>query len=72
MGKKVEIQEGALSRVLAARTDALRQAIEGTLGAYVKKTRENLEWIFANMPPYFFITMQDETEADPQLGDEAT
>lgn len=63
MVKKAEIQQEMLSGVLAEQTSALRQAIEGTLGAHLQRTRENLEWIFDNMPPYFFITMQDETEA---------
>jgi glutamate dehydrogenase len=63
MGKKVEIQQEILSRVLAEQASSLRQAIEGTLGVHLQKTRGNLEWIFTNMPPYFFITMQDETEA---------
>jgi glutamate dehydrogenase len=43
--------------------EALHQEIQGALATQYQKASENLNWLFANMHPYFFITMKDEAEA---------
>jgi glutamate dehydrogenase len=63
MKKKIDTQQQILLEMMAEQASAVRHAIEAALGGHHEKTRESLEWLFANMPPYFFITMQDETEA---------
>ncbi|MGD2126627.1 MAG: NAD-glutamate dehydrogenase, partial [Desulfobacteraceae bacterium] len=42
---------------------ALYEHIQQRLKARGQKTAENLAWLFANMHPYFFITMKEEPEA---------
>lgn len=41
----------------------LREQTHKELGVQHRKTSENLDWLFANMHPYFFITMGEETQA---------
>jgi glutamate dehydrogenase len=41
----------------------LHQLITDSLTDHCRKAVENLEWLYANMHPYFFITMKEETEA---------
>lgn len=48
---------------MAERITAVQKAIEQALRASLNRVSGNLQWLFANMPPYFFITMHDEQEA---------
>jgi hypothetical protein len=41
----------------------LREEAHRKLGVQHRQTSENLDWLFANMHPYFFITMGEETQA---------
>jgi len=43
--------------------EVLHRRIESRLVDKSKKTSENLEWLYKNMHPYFFITMKEEVEA---------
>ena len=38
-------------------------SIKKDLETQNRKAQENLQWLFANMHPYFFITMREETDA---------
>ena len=42
---------------------ALGQDIQQSLLYQSEKASENLDWLLANMHPYFFITMKEEAEA---------
>lgn len=42
---------------------ALYRKIQKNLATHYSKARENLNWLYANMHPYFFITMKEEIEA---------
>jgi glutamate dehydrogenase len=49
---------------LSGSTDpVLHEEVHKKLGVQGRKTSENLDWLFANMHPYFFITMREETQA---------
>jgi glutamate dehydrogenase len=67
MGNKQASQNDGLAEALAEQADLLRQAIEQTVRSCLNKALENLQWIFSNIPLYFFITMQNETEAIANL-----
>lgn len=54
---------GALRDEVEGHDTALRQLIVESLTNYCRKASENLDWLYANMHPYFFITMKEETEA---------
>lgn len=45
------------------------RTIEGTLEARRSRMLDNLDWLCANMNPYFFITMKEETEAVSRLAE---
>ena len=47
---------------LVSRGVALHGQIAERLLEQSKKTSENLDWLFSNMHPYFFITMKEEVE----------
>jgi glutamate dehydrogenase len=53
----------ALQDAMSSRDAALYRKIRRTLGATLQTPSENLEWLYANMHPYFFITMKEEIEA---------
>jgi len=57
------IPQKELQQALTTRGAAVYRQIERTLGTYLSKTSENLDWLYANMHPYFFITMKEETDA---------
>ncbi len=48
-----------MPQALSMRDTSLCRTIERTLGASRRKVLENLDWLCANMNPYFFITMKD-------------
>ncbi len=50
-------------QALTSSDATLYRKIERALGASLIKASENLDWLYANMHPYFFITMKEETEA---------
>lgn len=56
------IPQKELQQVLTTKDAALYRQIERTLGAHLSKTSENLDWLYANMHPYFFITMKEERD----------
>jgi glutamate dehydrogenase len=47
--------------------DQVQGEIQKTLDSHARKASENLQWLSANMHPYFFITMKEETEAIANL-----
>ncbi len=67
MADKEIKQEDILAEVLAEQAKALQQSIQAIVTSRLNDALENLAWLFANMPPYFFITMQNETEAIANL-----
>jgi glutamate dehydrogenase len=56
------IPQKELQQVLTTQDAALYRRIERALGAHLSKTSENLDWLYANMHPYFFITMKEEMD----------
>jgi glutamate dehydrogenase len=42
---------------------ALYRQIRDSLASYSRNSSENLEWLYANMHPYFFITMKEDMDA---------
>jgi len=58
-----------MPQAVSMRDTALCRTIEQTLGASRRKVLENLDWLCANMNPYFFITMKDEIEASARLAE---
>ena len=48
---------------------AFRRKIQQTLLVHGRKAKENLNWLYANMHPYFFITMKEEIEAIVNLAE---
>ena len=57
------IPKKELQQALTTPDAALYRQIERALGAHLSKTSENLDWLYANMHPYFFITMKEERDA---------
>ena len=61
-GLKVRsVQDHEVPAVL--QDEALHRGIESRLLDQSRKTSENLQWLYKNMHPYFFITMKEEVEA---------
>ena len=58
-----------MPEALAMRNSVFFRTIERTLGASRRKPLENLDWLCANMNPYFFITMKEEIEAITRLAE---
>jgi glutamate dehydrogenase len=58
---RLEKKETAPSEVIP--DEALHREIQDELATQYQKASENLNWLFANMHPYFFITMKEEAEA---------
>jgi glutamate dehydrogenase len=52
-----------MSSLVQGADPVLREEARKNLGVQYQKTSENLDWLFANMHPYFFITMKEETRA---------
>ncbi|MEI9476774.1 MAG: NAD-glutamate dehydrogenase domain-containing protein [Deltaproteobacteria bacterium] len=61
------VADGLDKHMLGVRDFALYSEINKRLTFYSQKTSENLEWLWRNMHPYFFITMKVEVEAIIQL-----
>ncbi len=55
--------KGTLRDEAAVHDTTLHQLIKKSLAAYGGKAAENLEWLYANLHPYFFITMKEEIDA---------
>ena len=53
---------GHHASTLVSREEALQSRFAGRLLEQSKMTSENLNWLFGNMHPYFFITMKEEVE----------
>jgi hypothetical protein len=54
---------------LSGSTDpVLHEEVHKKLGVQGRKTSENLDWLFANMHPYFFITMRRGNPGHSQSG----
>ncbi|MEE9609788.1 MAG: hypothetical protein V3W19_00980, partial [Desulfatiglandales bacterium] len=64
-----EIQEELL-KALSTEDAALYRKIQRTLAAQHQQALENLDWLYANMHPYFFITMKDEIDSIVDLAQE--
>ena len=58
---------GPSEHMLGAQDSVLYREIRKRLEFCSEKTSENIEWLFHNMHPYFFITMIEEVEAIVQL-----
>ena len=56
-------QDRRLEKTLAKQARGLRTKLETFLHKEFDTALKNLDWIFENLPPYFFITMQDEIPA---------
>lgn len=65
----INISRKEIPQALSLRDTAVCRTIEQTLGASRRKMLENLDWLCANMNPYFFITMKDEIEATARLAE---
>jgi glutamate dehydrogenase len=63
MTEQIRALQQALQQALSTKDAALYRKIQRTLGAHLQKASENLDWLYANMHPYFFITMKEEIEA---------
>lgn len=50
-------------QMLGVHDCAFSGKINRMLTFHLQKASENLEWLFDNMHPYFFITMREEAEA---------
>lgn len=59
--KSSSLQDHAVPVVV--QDEALHRRIESKFLDQSRKTSENLEWLYNNMHPYFFITMKEEEEA---------
>jgi glutamate dehydrogenase len=55
--------QSVLLEALSYQDVAIFRKIQRQLGAQTQKAAENVDWLYANMPPYFFITMSEEIEA---------
>jgi glutamate dehydrogenase len=69
MSKPINTPLEKLPQALAVRDTALCREIEQTLGARHQKALENLDWLYAHMNPYFFITMKEEVDALGRLAE---
>ena len=56
-------QAEELQQALTSGDAVLYRQIERALGASLIKASENLDWLYVNMHPYFFITMKEDLEA---------
>jgi len=45
------------------RQASLDRQIRRALKSHLARASDNLDWLLANMHPYFFITMKEETQA---------
>ena len=53
-----DLQGGAVKR-----NTALYRKIQKAMSAQSRKTKANLDWLYAQMHPYFFLTMKEEIES---------
>ncbi len=53
----------ALQNAHGVHDAALYRQIRNSLASYARNSSENLEWLYANMHPYFFITMKEDMDA---------
>jgi len=63
------IPQNGLQQARTNRNAILYKRIERLLGAHLSKAYENLDWLYGNMHPYFFITMKKETDAIIKLAE---
>ena len=63
MTEKLKAPQGEAQNALSKSEAILYQRIQRTLGTQFQQASENLDWLYANMHPYFFITMKEEIEA---------
>ena len=63
MTDRIRALQKELQDALSTRDAALYRKTQRTLGVHLQKASENLDWLYANMHPYFFITMKEEIEA---------
>jgi len=52
---------------MSSRDTILYKCIKRMLTAHSRKASENLDWLYAHMHPYFFITMKEEVDAIANL-----
>ena len=50
-------------KVMPARDANQYRKIQQTLNVQLQRASENLDWLYANLHPYFFITMKEESDA---------
>ena len=63
MNEQMNTPQEEFPKALLIRDVELEQEIEKILGVHLQKAPENLEWLYANLHPYFFITMKGEVAA---------
>jgi glutamate dehydrogenase len=63
MTDQIRVLQEALQKALSSRDAALYRRIQRALGTGLQTASENLDWLYANMHPYFFITMKEEIDA---------
>jgi glutamate dehydrogenase len=63
MKKKFNSERQDKGKILPITDENLRRKIRRTMGVRHRKISENLDWLYTNMPPYFFITMKEEVDA---------
>jgi glutamate dehydrogenase len=63
MKEQMNTPQEEFQEALLMRDVELEQKIEKILGVHLQKAPENLEWLYANLHPYFFVTMKGEVAA---------
>jgi len=58
-----DFASGLGKHMLGVRDTVLYDEIHKRLALHSQKASDNLEWLFRNMHPYFFVTMKNEVEA---------
>jgi glutamate dehydrogenase len=69
MKKKFHPGQRDRGKTLPIVDENLRRKIRRTVRARHREVLENLDWLYVNMPPYFFITMKEEVEAIVNLAE---
>ncbi len=60
---RIRMLQKELFEALSTQDAAVFRKIQRHMSVHLQKAAENLDWLYANMHPYFFITMKEEIEA---------
>ncbi len=63
MNEQMNTPQEEFQKALLMRDAELEQKIEKILGVHLQKAPENLEWLYANLHPYCFISRKGEVAA---------